>query len=786
MTRTRSAAGWAIAASAALVASMAFHSPAVAAPHGHDRHGTPVPDDTSDVGPDFNNGKPQPLKHGHLVMAKKRTMAQRRSFAAASDGDPQVGDVRTWLAEDDTDDSIYLKDYTLRGVGDHIEVWVANDRAFPAGDCRNALGMTDITDSQVSSFIKEFDSNIYPTESAAFSVPPDRDGSGAALFTDSDGTQKPIGAGQVDQSRADDTVVLVDNVKDANYYAPGTPDGQTYIAGFFWSTFNSYADRNIMTIDAYDWLHRTGANPPDDSGDPGYQACAAASGAPRPHLYEGTFAHEYQHLLEHYVDPDETSWVNEGLSDYAQTLVGYVDPSVPVTDPSADSHIGCFSGFLSGQGYGGPENSLTRWGDQGGPEILCDYGAAYSFMQYLYGHYGEAFMSQLHKEPGNGLEGLQAVLDAHGSSESAMDVVHRWAAAMALDNVVDNGAKLAGGDPEAYSEDTLGAQINWAATYGDINHDGTSDDPGNEAYATPGAAPNGSDYVRLGRQGTQQGHGRKSAEYFTAHDLHSLDFNGSASLPPDPIEWTSVDDAPGHDGDPALFSGRGDEIDHSAVLPAVTVKAGDQLTFDTSYDTEEGWDFFFVQVSTDGGKTWKSLPVDGTTEETDPSAYPTVQDNVPGFTGDSKGWVSKSYDLSEYAGQQVLINFRYITDWATNLDGVWLDNVAVGGNTLVDGSSTQGLRSMTEVNPVPVAGYTVQLVGYTADGSRAWIGRVPVRQAGDGSWRARLNTHDLRSMLGKSKDSTVAAIVMQDDPTESVTKYARYTLTVNGVEQPGG
>jgi len=782
MPRTTGAAGWAIAASAAMVASMAIHSPAVADPHGPDQHGTPVPDDTTNVGPNLNGGKPQPVQEGSVHAAP-----QRRGYTANAVSDPQVGDQVTWPAEDDANGTIYFKTYTLRGIGDHIEVYVADDKAFPGGDCRNGLGLTDVTDEQVSSFVKEFDTNIWPTEKDAFSVAPDRDGASHYNFRDDDGTVKPIGAGEVGGDRADDTVVLVDNVKDANYYAPGTPDGQTYIAGFFYSTFNEYADRNIMTIDAYDWLHRTGANPPDDSTDPDYQTCPYASGAPRPHLYEGTFAHEYQHLLEYYVDPDETSWVNEGLSDYAQTLVGYVDPSVPVTDPKADSHIACFSGFLSDQGYGGPENSLTRWGDQSGPEILCDYGAAYSFMQYLYGHYGEEFLSQLHKEPGNGLEGLQAVLDANGSSASAVDVVHRWAATMALDNVIDNGARLTGGDEATYSEDSLGAQINWEATYGDIDHDGTADDPGNEAYSTPGAPPNGADYVRLGRQGTENGHGRKSGKYFSAHDLHSLDFTGSASLAPDPVRWSSVTDAPGHEGDAALFSGRGDEIDHSAVLPAVSVKAGDMLTFDTRYNTEEGWDFFFVQLSTDGGRTWESLPISGTTKETDPSAYPTVQANVPGFTGDSGGWVSKSYDLSDYAGQQVLLNFRYVTDWATNLDGVWLDDVAVGGNALVDGSSTDGLRSMTEVSPVPVHGYTVQLVGYTANGSHAWIAQVPVHQAAGGSWKARLDTHDLRSMLGKSKQATtVSAIVMQDDPTESVTKYAHYTLSVNGVEQPGG
>ena len=38
---------------------------------------------------------------------------------------------------------------------------------------------------------------------------------------------------------------------------------------------------------------------------------------------------------------------------------------------------------------GGPENSLTLWGDQGNPNaILADYGNAYSFMLFLYDRYG--------------------------------------------------------------------------------------------------------------------------------------------------------------------------------------------------------------------------------------------------------------------------------------------------------------------------------------------------------------------------------------------------------------
>ncbi len=61
---------------------------------------------------------------------------------------------------------------------------------------------------------------------------------------------------------------------------------------------NDFLDRNVMTIDAFDWLHRTGANPPDEPVPGDFCTSAPA----RPFLYEGVFAHEYQHLLEHYED----------------------------------------------------------------------------------------------------------------------------------------------------------------------------------------------------------------------------------------------------------------------------------------------------------------------------------------------------------------------------------------------------------------------------------------------------------------------------------------------------
>ena len=84
-----------------------------------------------------------------------------RSFAAAQT--PPVGTVRQWLALDDYQGFLYRKNYTLRGVGEKIEVWVANDISFPAGDCRNSTpGTTEITDAQVASLVAEFDNNMFP------------------------------------------------------------------------------------------------------------------------------------------------------------------------------------------------------------------------------------------------------------------------------------------------------------------------------------------------------------------------------------------------------------------------------------------------------------------------------------------------------------------------------------------------------------------------------------------------------------------------------------------------
>ncbi len=723
--------------------------------------------DLTPVGPDLDDGKV--MLTPRALAAAKRRLSARSVAPSAEPTASAVGDVKTWLASDDTAGT-YLKDYTLRGIGEHIQVWVAEDRAFPDGDCRNTLGLTAVTDAQVAGFVTEFDTNIYPKESAAFSVPPERTGSAARLPGLVD---LPADYYQVPAAEGDDTVVLVDNVRDSNFYDPTSPDGKTYTAGFFSSPFNALVDRNVMTIDAFDWLHRTGSTPPDDQADAEYVACSAAQavqgnrayGRPRPRLYEGVFAHEYQHLLESYADPDEGNWVNEGLSDYAQTLVGYVDARQAPDDPAADTHIASFLGF-GGADFGGPENSLTVWGDQGAPEILADYGAAYTMVMYLQDKYGPDILTELHRAPGNGLKGLDDVLDLQGATRSARRTVLDWAAAMALDTATARDPRWAPDGP--LSVDTLTAKVNWRTR---------------QAFGTPGAPPNGSDYVRFRDE---------DGRYLRAKALRTLRFRGARTLEPAPVEWTSVTgppdataagttcgSVPAGTGSQALYSGCGDGLDRSIARPVTVPVGAASLTFDALWDTEAGWDFAFVQVSTDGGASWRSLPATDTTADHDPGAVPEVVDKLPGFTGDPGAWKSQSVDLSAYAGQQVLLGFRYVTDPSVDEAGIWVRNIAVGGVAVP--TAVAGWRTYTQIRPVAVRGFGVQLVGLAARGGRVHYRALKL----DRGFRAGLRRPGLLKAFGK-RSRLVGAIVTYDEPTETVSQYARYRLTLNGDLQPGG
>jgi immune inhibitor A len=143
-------------------------------------------------------------------------------------------------------------------------------------------------------------------------------------------------------------------------------------------------------------------------------------------------------------------------------------------------------------------------------------------------------------------------------------------------------------------------------------------------------------------------------------------------------------------GSYAYYGGKGDEIDHKMVTNVdLTGATAAKLDYDAWYKIEPNWDFAMVQVSTDDGATWKSLSTPYTNSDLVVDGYPTIKENLPGYTGSSNGWIHESIDLSQYAGQNIQLQFRYMTDWGYTEEGFFVDNVKVtkdGSTVFEDGA----------------------------------------------------------------------------------------------------
>src|SRR4051794_21693026 len=73
-------------------------------------------------GPAVDDVRELPDKHFDVSKLGVGREGARHRAAAPT---PAVGTVREWLGLNEVDGGVYRKDYTLRSVGKHIEVWVA-------------------------------------------------------------------------------------------------------------------------------------------------------------------------------------------------------------------------------------------------------------------------------------------------------------------------------------------------------------------------------------------------------------------------------------------------------------------------------------------------------------------------------------------------------------------------------------------------------------------------------------------------------------------------------------
>jgi hypothetical protein len=146
----------------------------------------------------------------------------------------------------------------------------------------------------------------------------------------------------------------------------------------------------------------------------------------------------------------------------------------------------------------------------------------------------------------------------------------------------------------------------------------------------------------------------------------------------------------------------------------VSLTAGSNITlsFDLVYDIEDQWDYLWVQVSDDGGTTWDTL-TNTNTVCTHVSGwigglYGFPDDlcaaGIGGFTNYNANWPDpevQNFDLSAYAGKNILFRLWYMTDWGTTYTGVFVDNIQIinGATTVLSDNAESGDANWNYADP---------------------------------------------------------------------------------------
>lgn len=507
------------------------------------------------------------------------------------------------------------------GNGTDAQIWIQADMSWPEGDPRPT---PVITPSQVAYLLAEFENNIIPKDTEYFGAVDSHDGSFALL----DWYYEEVPPGYYYDELGRD-IIQVSNVKDDNYYDSEYP---YYIAGFYSPSYEGWFDRNIINIDCYNWEDRMGAD------------------ADRPNLYESIVAHEYQHLIhdDYFVVVGDETFMNEACSMFAEVLCGY---------PTDWSGINSFLAT--------PDNSLTQWGDQGDINILADYGAAFLWATFLNDYIHNDFLKDYvysgWTQGGLVAPGIDLLNYNLGIYEEDRDTFEEVFKAWRLANIlgteyitIDFDDKEVG-DLRVYEvKDKWPTEVfgtDFGNTFSILDYD----------TGVSLLGPYGTDYVLLSKLKSQDKY---------ASELH---FNGDeyATLPTwvmDGDDWYSTEAGP---------------LGNMLHAAAVTLPNVDdlRLVFDTYWDIEAYWDFGFVQILEDGKDPlelfdWISLSNSYTTFLHYSTAHPNIIDSLPGLTGWSGDWIyDMEFDISAWKGENVHIGFRYMTDWAFEFPGWWIDNV---------------------------------------------------------------------------------------------------------------
>ncbi len=363
-------------------------------------------------------------------------------------------------------------------------------------------------------------------------------------------------------------------------------------------------------------------------------------------LYYATLAHELHHLIHWNLDANETVWLNEGIAQLTERYLGYQ------TSETLD--------YLDDT-----DTQLNFW-DYEEFAVYRHYAVSYLFMTYVWEQFGEEAIRQIAASPQNGLSSVRAVLGEIASERTLEQLLSDWAVANLLDDTARD-------ERYGYRFLTLGFPDK-VARIRDLPFE-----------KVKSISQYGVHYIDLRTEGTL-----------------TVSFAGDSSAEILPL-------APTHD----RFWFAPSESDLAATLTRpidlTNVKAA-TLNFTTYFELEPDYDFAYVAVSVDDGRSWESiLPFDSFASGLYGAA-------MTGFSSDQEGndngWVDGSVALNDYAGQEILLRFEVLSDGAFSERGFALAEISIPEIGLVSTSAdpTWTRNGFVEIGIMIPQQWSVQLV----------------------------------------------------------------------------
>ncbi|EFQ84234.1 M6 family metalloprotease domain protein [Aeromicrobium marinum DSM 15272] len=193
-----------------------------------------------------------------------------------------------------------------------------------------------------------------------------------------------------------------------------------------------------------------------------------------------------------------------------------------------------------------------------------------------------------------------------------------------------------------------------------------------------------------------------------------------AAVMPLPAKEVTRDNGAPATGELQFFSGSGDDLANAMSTSVdLTAASSATLTARIRYEIEVGYDYAYVQASTDGGATWTALDgtIDGQPIGLDTSGR-------PGIDGEQASWADLVVPLDAYAGQQVDLRVHYKTDGGLALPGLFLDDVTVsadGEPVLTDGAETGGEAWVLDGFEIVGATSTEEFDHFYIAGNRTYV-----------------------------------------------------------------